>query len=395
MTLRVRPLAWLWILVALLAPRAEGDPQAPYAVEGEQKEVLRLKLRAAFRGLKSLNHVMAGTGQSAGEPEESMRLELWREGRWGHLSVRLSGRPERSLEAQSCTDGQVFAMRPPEAKWTRAAEGLDRLLERQQPHRRTLKELVERWGAPNTALPEPTFGRVVHTFGIRPDAESGKFKFQCSMAQGTKAEADDDTLWLDKDFWDACTVELRPASGAVVLREGGVEATLRVQDGLPLRWEAHDETAGKHIVLRAEASSWSSEARRQQVTAACTPLHGLRRRRSALALGFDVGERWQRVSLVLKLQVEPHQDASALDAWAALLVRTEAELLAQDEWKPDAEARERNTAKAALLAAVREMGPKLGWSEERLARFTARIEARWAEAFPPAASAPSEPASPR
>jgi hypothetical protein len=366
------------IFVALLATPAIAED--PPQLTDEAKEALRQRLLATFAALPIINHSMTCTGTKPGEPEVNIQFDLWREGSWASFGVRVPEGAGLAGKFEICTDGEVLAIRTPDHSWIRVSEGLDRLAERERPHDRALGELQERWGVAREPTPSEA-GQIRFNLKVRPEA--GEFKLGFSMKLATSSE--EEAEWLAEDYWKACTVALDTASGTVQLREGPVECTLRVKDALPLRWEAHDAPAGRHVYMSTDAPRATAKAHRERVREVCASLHGERHAPSPLGLFLDAANRLIRMQSIAKAKVALEREAEALAAWADLLVRTEAELLAQDAWETDPATEHREKVRTALLAGIDALKLKPDWGEERASRFAALLSARWAEVMEPKA----------
>lgn len=138
--------------------------------------------------------------------------------------------------------------------------------------------------------------------------------------------------------------------------------------------------------MTADAPTTATSAvRRERVREACAPLHGESQVASALALSTDAIQRFARMASIASAKVAPEREADALAAWADLLVRTEAEISAQDVWEPDAAAEQREEALRALLAGIDALRLHPDWGEVRAMRFAALVATRWAEVMEPKA----------
>jgi hypothetical protein len=383
---RAVPCFTLWLL-ALLAPllaaRAGAEDPAP---PDAAKERLRAALLERFLALPVVNHRMEAVGIKPGEPESRMQVDIWREGDWASFDVRIEAAGEAPDSITLVTDGAVTAMENGGARAVRIGPGLERFRACDRVHDEALRALETCCGVVAKREAGSPHG-VAFKLGVRRDKEDRRFSLQASMGVGGRGAT---PSWLDAELWRACTVAERTGDGTVALHEDGVELVLRAKDGLPLRWEAHDEAAGRHVRVTNAEPSASPKARRERVRALCEPLRPQAREPHPVALFIDAALRVDRVGALLRAPADAAAPPPPYEAWAAWLVDTEAKVFALDEWKPDALAAQREVVLKALLAALRELGPKVGASPDRAARLAAHLTTRWTTAWESNDAAPGE-----
>lgn len=237
------------VFVALLTAPAAAEPAE------NETEALRKRLLDAYQSQDRIHHAICVSG--VGKTGAQMRLfaELFIDGEIGGGRLTFT-QGEESLSWLMATDGRILVA--PAQGALQALEGVETMRKVCAPYDAVRHQWRERWGRPVPAT--KTWGLAVRM---------GWYEDDNTFGMGISVETDPEPKWLEEDYFSGKDVVADEETGVVKVIGPSVDATYRLNDGLPVALTIRAEGERGELAGGTVPPEWSADRWREEIQELC------------------------------------------------------------------------------------------------------------------------------